>query len=198
MKSILKQCVGWLLSCVFGVIGGYAFTHWQIARLDQKVPALRSSRFELTDRTGRVVAVWGTDKWSNTVLAFLRKPGQDVHPEDYYLGPPPFPEHSPNVAFAIGMSSTQSPFMNLQATDGLSRVFLSLQDYQKPVFMMSDERYEGRLVLGFIDTDTPSPDDDAWGLSFRGPSVAGIGSFKSPVDGKYRGSLFVGRTPQSR
>jgi len=64
--------------------------------------------------------------------------------------------------------------------------------------MMPDERYEGRLVLGFIGNDAPSPKDDDWGLLFRGPSVAGIGSIKDPVDGKYRGYLSADRTPRSR
>ena len=199
MKSILKQCVGWLLSCVFGVIGAYAYTHWRAAETE-KVPLLRASRFELTDSTGRVVAFWGTDRGKNTVLAFLQESTQDAGPE-VYKGPPfqtAFTSQSPNEAIAFGMMSTQEPFVNVLGRNGSSRAMLYLGDYQKPVFMMSDESYEGRLVLGFIGNDAPSPKDDDWGLLFRGPSVAGIGSTKDPVHGKYRGYLSADRTPKSK
>ena len=199
MKSILKQCVGWLLSCAFGVFGGYAYTHWHAAKME-KVPVLRSSRFELTDNTGRVIAFWGADRGNNTVLAFLQKASQDMGPEEYRVSPgqTSFTGQNPNEALTVGMMSTQVPFMNLQAKDGSSRVMLYLNEYQKPVFIMSDEHYEGRLILGFISNDAPSPGDDDWALSFRGPEVAGIGSIKDPVDGKYRGFLSVTRNPQIR
>jgi hypothetical protein len=96
------------------------------------------------------------------------------------------------------MMSGQVPFMNLQAKDGSSRAMLYLSEYQKPVFIMSDEHYEGRLILGFISNDARSPADDDWALSFRGPDVATIGSMKDPVDGKYRGFLTVARNPRIR
>ena len=189
MKSILKQCVSWLLSFVFGVFGGYAYTHWHAAKVE-KVATLRSSRFELTDNSGRVVAFWGTDRGNDTVLAFLQKANQDMVPTGY--------GSNPNEALAVGMTSTQSPFINLQAKDGSSRAQLNLSEYQKPVFIMSDEHYEGRLMLGFISNDYPSPEDDDWALLFRGPDVAGIGSMKHPVDLKYRGYLTVARNPKIR
>jgi hypothetical protein len=192
------QCVGWLLSCVFGVFGGYAYTHWHAAKME-KVPVLRSSRFELTDNSGRVVSFWGTDR-GNTVLAFLQKTSRDKEPEEYRVPPgqTSFIGQNSNEALAVGMMSTQVPFVNLQAKDGSSRAMLYLSEYQKPVLIMSDEHYEGRLVLGFISNDAPLPEDDDWALSFRGPDVAGIGSIKDPVDRKYRGFLSVARNPKPR
>jgi hypothetical protein len=199
MKNILKQCVVWLLSCAFGVLGGYVYAYWHAAKME-KVPVLRSSRFELTDSTGRVIAFWGTDRGNNTVLAFLRKASQDMVslriPGSAW--PTSFTAQNPNEALAVGMMSTQVPFMNLQAGDGSSRAMLYLSEYQKPVFIMSDEHYEGRLILGFISNDAPSPGDDDWALSVRGPDVAGIGSIKDPVDRKYKGFLSVARNPQIR
>ena len=195
MKSILKQCVGWLLSCVFGVIGGYYYTHWQYPKME-KVPVLRSSRFELTNNSGQVVAFWGADRGNNTVLAFLQKgspqmgPEESVSPHDQ-TG---FSQQNSNEAFAVGMMHSQVPFMNLQAKDGTSRALLYLAEYQKPVLVMSDENFEGRLMLGFISNDAPSPEDDDWALSFRRPDMAGIGSVKDPVNRKYRGVLSVERT----
>ena len=198
MKSILRLCVSWLLSGVFGVIGAFAYTHWKYPDMP-KVPVIRSSRFELVDRSGRVVAFWGTDRGNNLVLAFLQKGQQGGRPEEYLpFSQSDFTMQDRNEAFAVGMLSTQVPFMNLQAKGGSSRALLYLTEYQKPVLVMSDEKFEGRLMLGFSSNDSPSPADDDWALAFRGPDVAGIGSIKDPVDHKYRGFLSVERMAKDR
>ena len=196
MKAFLKQFVGWLLSCIFGFIGGYAYSHSQFAQ-EPRPATLRSSRFELIDSTGKVVAFWGTDKGNNSVLAFLQN-----HPSENSSGLPTratsqtrFTGQNPDEAFAVGMLSTHVPFMNLLASDGTSRALLYLTKEQKPIFNMSDERSESRLELGFISSDAPAAGDDDWALRFRAPDVAGIGSMRDPTDHKYRGYLSVERNP---
>lgn len=199
MKPFLKQIVGWLLSCIFGFIGGYAYSHSQFLQAP-RVTTLRASRFELTDSTGKVLAFWGTDRGNNTVLAFLQTSAGEGN-----TGAPKFPAEqtrftgqSPDEAFAVGLLSTQAPFMNILGKDGSSRALLYLTQQQKPIFNMSDERRESRLQLGFISNDAPTPGDDDWALRFRAPDVAGIGSMKDPTDHKYRGYLSVERNPKER
>jgi hypothetical protein len=199
MKAFLRQIVGWLLSCVFGFIGGYFYSHSQFNQ-EPRLTTLRSSRFELIDSTGKVVAFWGTDKGNNSVLAFL----QNRPSEGGSQLPTPaasqtrFTEQNPDEAFAVGMLSTHVPFMNLLASDGTSRALLYLTEEQKPIFNMSDERSESRLELGFIRSDVPAARDDDWALRFRAPDVAGIGSMKDPTDHKYRGYFSVERNPIGR
>lgn len=197
MKSFLKQFVGWLLSCIFGLIGGYSYSHWQTAQTPE-VPTLRASRFELTDSAGSVVAFWGTDRGNNTVLAFLQTPAKESGPKELKLPAEqtPFTGQNPNEAFAVGILSTQIPFMNILGRDGNTRALLYLTQQQKPIFNMADEHNESRLELGFISNDAPSSADDDWALRFRAPDVAGIGSIKDTVDHKYRGYFSVERNPK--
>ncbi len=193
MRSIVKQGLSLLLSCVFGAVGASFYLRLQSAR-PEKVSVVRASRFELTDSTGRVVAFWGTDRGNNTVLAFLPKTAGDVGPNGELKlpsEPTGFTRQNPNEAFAVGLMSNQVPFMNLMGKDGKSRTLLYLTDQQKPVLHMSDGRSEGRLMLGFVSNDVPSPEDDEWALLFRGPDVASIGSMKDPANGKYRGYFSV-------
>lgn len=193
MKNFVKQALSWFLSCVFGAVGAYVFLHLHLAGT-KKVTKVQASRFELTDSTGRVVAFWGTDSGSNTVLAFLPKTAGDVSTNGG-LNPPSqpngFTRQNPNEAFAVGLMSSQVPFMNLMGKDGNSRALLYLTDQQKPVLHMSDGRSEGRLMLGFVSNDVPSPGDDVWALLFRHPDVAGIGSMKDTANGTYRGYFSV-------
>jgi hypothetical protein len=199
MKSFLKQCVGWLLSSIFGVIGGYTYSHLHAPQAPG-IPTIRASRFELTDSTGKVVAFWGTDRGNNTVLAFLQTPATENGSAELKLPAEQtrFTGQNPNEAFAVGILSTQAPFMNILGRDGNTRALLYLTQQQKPIFNMADERHESRLELGFISNDAPSPADDDWALRFRAPDVAGIGSMKDPVDHKYRGYLSVEKNPKKK
>jgi hypothetical protein len=147
-----------------------------------------------------VLAFWGTDRGNNTVLAFLQSSaGESVS------GEPKFPTEqtrftgqTPNEALAVGILSTQAPFMNILGKDGNSRASLYLTQQQKPIFNMADERRESRLELGFISHDAPGPGDDDWALRFLAPDVAGIGSIKDPTNRRYRGYLSVERNPKER
>lgn len=199
MKNVLKQFIGWSLSCLLGVLGGYSYSHWHSAN-ERGRPTVRASRFELVDSTGKVLAFWGTDRGNNTVLAFLQKSTtedgtEEVKPSTQQTR---FTGQNRNEAFAFGMMSTQVPFMNILGKDGNSRASLYLTAQQKPILNMADERNESRLELGFISNDAPALEDDDWALRFRAPDVAGIGSMRDPSDHKYRGYLSVERNAKAR
>jgi hypothetical protein len=56
----------------------------------------------------------------------------------------------------------------MDGRDGKNRISLDLDQADKPIFVMSDERWEGRVHLGFMPPDTfPYSDWDHWGLLFR-------------------------------
>src|SRR5579872_3224584 len=187
MKSIARQGLSWLLSCVCGAVGAYIYLHFQSTR-SEKTAIVHASRFELTDSTGSVVAFWGIDRGNNTVLAFLPKLNSGASPNGetkLSSEPAAFTQQDTNEAFAVGLMSTQLPFMNLMGTDGSARALLYLTDQEKPVLHMSDGHSEGRLMLGFISSDAPARGDDEWALLFRRPDVAGIGSMRDPHSGKY-------------
>ncbi len=199
MTNFFKRCAGLLLSCIFGLIGGYFYSYLHAER-NSKATTLRSSRFELTDETGRVIAFWGTDRGNNTVLAFLQKAAGDTGPQSFELPARQtgFGGQNPNEALSVGMLSTQTPFLNLVGKDGGSRAVLYLTQQQKPILNMGDERRESRLELGFISKEAPAAEDDDWALRFRMPDIAGIGSIMDPVDHKYRGYFSVERNPKEK
>ena len=122
MKSFLKHCVSWLLSCILGVFGGYIYAHWHSAH-DRGTTTVRAARFELVDSSGKVLAFWGSDRGNNTVLAFLQT-SEGAGPGEYSGATPQtrFTGQNPNEAFAVGMMSTQVPFMNILGKDGSSVV----------------------------------------------------------------------------
>jgi hypothetical protein len=199
MKNNARQFLAWLLSCFFGAVGGYAYSRLQNPRA-VKTEVVRGSRFELTDTNGRVIAFWGIDRGGNRVLAFLRTTAPSAGPEDFKLPAEqtPFTGQNPNEELALGILSTEKPFINLLGNDGKSRALLYLTDQQKPILNMADERNESRLGLGFIGNDAPTQADDEWALIFRNPNVAGIGSMKDSSTRKYRGYLSVERNPKER
>jgi hypothetical protein len=51
--------------------------------------------------------------------------------------------------------------------DGKQRIVMELDQSDKPALGMGDERWEGRVQLGFIAPDTYTPEWDNWGLWFR-------------------------------
>jgi hypothetical protein len=199
MKISATQLLAWLLSCLFGGVGGYAYSRFHPAN-EPRPEVIRARRFELTDAKGRVIAFWGIDQGGNRVLAFLRTTTAPAGPEEFKLPAEqtPLTGQNPNEELAVGILSSEKPFVNLLGTDGKSRALLYLTEQQKPILNMADERNESRLGLGFISNDAPSPEDDDWALVFRTPNVAGIGSVKIAGDRKYRGYLSVDRNPKEK
>jgi hypothetical protein len=101
MRSFLKHCVGWLLSCILGVFGGYVYAHWHSAH-DRKTTTIRATRFELVDSSGKVLAFWGGDRGNNTVLAFVQAYPEGTGPgeHDQAAAQTRFTGQDPNEAFA--------------------------------------------------------------------------------------------------
>lgn len=112
---------------------------------------IRAKRFELLNDLGKPVAFWGSDEHRHIVLTFL---GPDM-----------------SERASLGLGAGEVPFMGLAGKDGKVRVGLQLGWGDKPSIALNDENMEGRIILGFVHTDAPSPRDDDWGLILRAPKV---------------------------
>jgi hypothetical protein len=56
---------------------------------------------------------------------------------------------------------------------------------------MSDEKWEGRVMLGFVENDAPDAADADWALRFRYPDRALIGVLRDPITGSLNGTLIL-------
>jgi hypothetical protein len=162
-----------LLSTAMGFAAGGLSTRIYSNKI-QQVTTLRAERFELVDAGGSVKAFWGHEASGDEVLAF---------------------EDATNRSVAtIGVRSKggeRSPFLDFAGRDGKSRAKLELGWMDRPIFGLSDEKWEGRVLLGFIENDSPSPDDDNWALWFRHPDDASIGTMRDPINGSVSGTLIL-------
>jgi hypothetical protein len=146
MRSVVKFAVTIAFSGVVGYFAGNtgAISHVEAAA---RPGTLRASRFELVNSGGASVATWSV-QGNEAHLRFLSGRGGDV-PVD------------------IGVLSDGRPFVSMAGRDGKRRIVLELDQHDKPILGMSDERWEGRLVLGFVEPDTYTPEWDNWGLMFN-------------------------------
>jgi|HubBroStandDraft_1064217.scaffolds.fasta_scaffold164161_2 hypothetical protein len=155
-----------------GFAGGWVATQFQpTAAASDK--AIKASRFELVDTSGRIRAVLGMhDGLDVPVLWFLTRSGQEVA--------------------SIGLSSSL-PSIRFMGVDGRPRAVFCLTAGQRPLIALGDERWEGRIKLGAIEEDA-SPHGADWGLEFTGavPShvLAGMGLVRDS-GGQFLGTLTV-------
>ena len=180
-----------LLAGIVGFLGGVLSNFVRMGGpLTQTT--VRSQRFELVDSAGRTRAFWGVDAGGNRVIAFIGAGSSGGNstsekcPERV-----PFTGQGRNEAAGFGLRSDSSPFLNFSGSDGKSKMILYLGHQSRPVLVMSDENNEGRVLLGSIPHDSPSPRDDDWGLIFREPNLASIGVRRDPVSGLYSGTAAV-------
>ena len=159
---------------VAGFMGGTLTSHAPVQASSPQV--VRASRFELVDSAGRALARWEVDpKTNNTHLCFLARGG--------------------GVGLDAGVFPDAAPFLLMNGRDGKNRITLVLDGFDKPELAMSDERWQGRLLLGHRGTDTPDIPDrtDEWTLEFHPfgseMPVSRIGTTKL-ADGKIR-SIFI-------
>ena len=162
------------LASLFGFIGGTVQT-WLRPAQTAAPAVVRATRFELVDDSGRLISFWGFDGRKHLVFTFLDKGRNDLA--------------------TLGLSSGNAPFLDLVGKDGKSRLILQLFGDDRPLLAMSDGHYEGRIMLGFIQPDTPTPTDD-WGLFFRtpqegGPNLVRIGMFRRDLHGRASGIIAV-------
>ena len=94
------------------------------------------------------------------------------------------------MSLEIGADADGRPHLQMNGQDGRERVIVALNSAEKPLFGMSDERWMGRVVLGFLQPDFPDPELDKWGLVFRAfgseHAVSSIGASKrgsAPTEG---------------
>jgi hypothetical protein len=160
-----------LAGAVFaGFIGGLA--HSQNPE-PSPISVIRTSRLDLVDGKGVIVGQWDSAAGGSRIR-FLSRRG--------------------SVIMEIGADADGRPDIQMLGEDGKRRVTISLNARDKPLFAMSDERWQGRVVLGFLDQDFPDPGVDKWGLLFRAfgseHAVASIGSSKL-ADGASEGYVTV-------
>jgi hypothetical protein len=174
LRSIVAACLAGLLG---GMLASRAAVHASLPDV------VRASAFELLDTTGRPIARWSTDPITRDVhLSLLSRAG--------------------GTALDLAVWSDGRPFIAMNGRDGKKRVVIELDESDKPLLAMNDERWEGRILLGHQRGDAPEPSDpwDSWRLEFRpfgGGSVALLGMNKT-AGLETRGVLIVNgeRVPQ--
>jgi len=70
-------------------------------------------------------------------------------------------------AIEVGVSQDGRPIFRMWGHDDKTRVVIELDELDKPVLSMGDERWLSRVSLGFLGPDMKSRDWDAWGVAFQ-------------------------------
>lgn len=162
------------LACVAGFVGGALASRSSVQAAPPTV--VRASRFELLDTAGHSVARWEIDPERKGVhMCFLDRG---------------------ITTLDLGALPHAGPFLWINGRDGKRRFSVSLDPSGKPGLSMSDERWLGRVVLGYIGTDTPDIPDtsDDWGLGFRPFGTTRSAAYMGMTNvqgGETRGVLFV-------
>jgi hypothetical protein len=157
----IKNFYGVLAACAAGYFGGLLSSQNSVRASPPDV--VRATKFELINGTGTPIANWEVDSKGEARLNFL---------------------YSEQAILAVGVLPDGRPFLRMGGRDGKNRIAIDLDQADKPMFVMSDERWEGRVHLGFIPPDTfPYSGWDHWGLLFRAIGserpVAGMGMSKT-------------------
>ena len=137
-----------VLACAAGYLGGTLASRAPMQAHAAAPDVVRASKFELVDAAGRAVARWETDpKTKDVHLYFIGKGGV--------------------ARLDAGIRSTEKPFLFMKGRDGEDRLWMALDQYDEPGLHMGDERWQGRLFLGHVGSDTPDIPDttDEWALS---------------------------------
>jgi hypothetical protein len=160
-----------LLAAGFGLLGGSTAIRLQSARAADDI--VRTSRVELLDPTGKPRAILGIDNDKGEVLlSFLSRDGKTLA--------------------SLGLTSDRLPALKLNGGNGKARAVLQLSDKERPLLGMSDDEWEGRVLLGAIEDDLPTATTD-WGLRFTAPggSLASIGAIRDRTSQSLSGILLV-------
>ncbi len=164
----MNGCTLALAACC-GFLGGVALT--RIPTVTAASTALRISRLELTDPSGKVRAVLGFDSRREPSLRFLTTAGAEIA--------------------SVGLSS-DLPEIRFGAPDEPPRLAMNLSRSMRPLISMGDTTKPTRILLGASEGDTAS-DVANWGLEFLGPGPihtwAGIGLIMGRHGEVLRGSI---------
>jgi hypothetical protein len=135
---------------------------------------VRGSRIELVDEAGKLGALLDFDP--------AKRPRLRIFSNDN------------TSAIEMGVAGNE-PFVVLNGRDGRQRVALRIRRTGKPVFQMGDLESQSKIVLGSVEADAPSPDQDTWALEFNKAvpfrPVAGINMSVAKPGQKWRGSVFI-------
>jgi hypothetical protein len=174
-KSTVRELLVVVAAFAAGFVGGkIPLRTVPVAAASETV--LRATRFVLTDKAGRTLAYWGSDNGRNPSLRFLDSNGVR--------------------GVVLGLQGADSPTLDLIGHDSKIRATLCLEgDRQEPILGMGDKGWEGRVMLGFIQPDSPSPSWDQWGLIFRAPQgdtrIAQIGTVRDARTGRISARLML-------
>lgn len=137
---------------------------------------IRAHRFELIDSAGRTSAFLGTQE-DQPVLIFVGNQGGGNASSLLHQ------------RALLGVAADGTPILQFRSETGTPSV--RLYGNAKPVLLLGNNTGV-RVSLGLLQSDTPSINDDDWGLTFR-PELATIGvSAVSDPQGKYyRGFVTV-------
>ena len=137
--------------------------------------AIRATRFELVNSAGTPVALWRAGDGKAANLVFLSDHGVEI--------------------LRVGVESDGRPSIRLAGRDRRDRIVISLDGADRPMIGMGDDKWQGRVHLGYLATDYPAGNDpDNWGLLFRAAgserTVTGVGLL-SKEKGRIEGFLTV-------
>ena len=99
--------------------------------------------------------------------------GKEERPFEGYLGHKLSLNDPDSQRVGIGLTADGAPFLKFRGHDEKPRASLYVDSDGKPDFILWDEK-TSRVLLGVRRSDTPSPQDNDWGLDFY-PERAGIG-----------------------
>lgn len=176
MKILATFAISLLLGCLGG-IGGTLMVLRHKAEIPE--PAVRARSFELVDANGKTVSRWGLDQYHNPLLAFSPSAAM-ARPN--LLGGELSLDNRDTQRVAIGLTGDANPFLWFAGNDNKPRATLLVSEYGKPVFSLYDEN-SWRVGLGVEGSDTPSPNDNDWGLDFY-PNRASMGMGTTQKRGK--------------
>jgi|HubBroStandDraft_1064217.scaffolds.fasta_scaffold109846_2 hypothetical protein len=143
----ISSLYGMIAAFAAGYLGGVAASQRSVEA--SPAAAIRATKFELVDGSGTPVAVWEVSPRGGAHMRFLYNKGNAAGVD-------------------MGALSDGRPFLFMAGRDGKVRIALQLDQADKPMLGMGDERWEGRVHLGFMPPDTfPYSDWDHWGLVFR-------------------------------
>jgi len=149
VKARRLELVRFMGALLAGFVGGHIYPT-SVPAVAAESTLLRAQRIEITDPSGKTVAYLASTNGQDSALRFLDQKGREIA--------------------ALGVRSGGSPFLNMLGSDSKVRLTLQLQGPEaRPLLGMSDSKWEGRVMLGFIQPDAPSSSDDDWGLLFRAP-----------------------------
>jgi hypothetical protein len=156
---------GILAACAAGYLGGSLSSQIPVKASPPQV--VRAAKFELVDASGTPAASWEIGPHGGPHINFLCKRGV--------------------VGVDIGVFPDGRPFLIMGGHDGKRRIVMSLDQADKPMLGMGDERWESRVHLGFMPPDTiPYSGWDHWGLVFRAfgseHPIVGMGTINTPAN----------------